>query len=431
LDGNYYEPDFEHLSKVMRDTYENYDLYKSKALEESKDIRENFNWSRVAEIGYEKLKLFKDKVSSPDYTSPSKIIENYINITYVNQPKVEITGDKKMDYLIEFVDGDTNEVVHSTKISNNMWVTCGRRYYTNWIIRINGKVHNRFNVERKRVLISLDSKSIGDTLAWAPYAVEFAKQNNCKVILSTFHNEWFINNPFYKDIEFIQPGQTTNCYASYLIGWFRDDKGGWEKYEMYPNQVNMIPLQQTATDILGLDYKEVNYGVNLKIGQRPIKEKYVVFGPQATAGCKEWVYEYWVELANMLKAKGYKVVILSSNPYKIDGTINVYGKSWDTVATYLWYSEFLVGLGSGLSWFNWALGKFTYMINGFVEEGHEFTKNMKKITKNRCIKCWNDPVHVFDAGDWDWCPVYKGTKLQHICQKDIKPIDVLRSIDFT
>ena len=157
----------------------------------------------------------------------------------------------------------------------------------------------------------------------------------------------------------------------------------------------------------------------------------MVFGPQATAGCKEWVYDYWVELANMLKSKGYKIVILSSNPYKIDGTINVYGKSWDVVATYLWYSEFLVGLGSGLSWFNWALGKFTYMINGFVKEGHEFTKNMKKISKNRCIKCWNDPVHVFDAGDWDWCPVYKGTKLQHICQKDIKPIDVLRSIDFT
>ena len=36
-----------------------------------------------------------------------------------------------------------------------------------------------------------------------------------------------------------------------------------------------------------------------------------------------------------------------------------------------------------------------------------------------CIKCWNDPVHIFDPGNWDWCPVYEGTKLQHICQKSI------------
>ena len=33
---------------------------------------------------------------------------------------------------------------------------------------------------------------------------------------------------------------------------------------MYPNQVNLIPLQQTATDILGLKYKEVNHGLNFK-----------------------------------------------------------------------------------------------------------------------------------------------------------------------
>jgi len=428
LIGNYYEPDFNHLSKVMRDVYENYEDYKSKSLKESEEIRKDFNWKRVAEIGYEKIKMFNDKISQPNYEPPSDVVDNIINVSYVNGPKVEILGPNKMDYLIEFIDSKTDEVVHSTTLSNNMWTTCGRKYYTEWSIRINGRVYNKFNVGGKRVLISLDSKSIGDTLAWTPYAIEFARKHNCKVILSTFHNNWFRNNPFYKDIEFIEPGQTTPCYTSYKIGWFRDDIGGWEKYDMYPNQVNMIPLQQTATDILGLPFKEVNYGVHLNMGVRPIKQKYVVFGPQATAGCKEWVFEYWEQLARALKNKGYKVVILTSNPYKIDGTINIYGKSWDTVATYLWHSEFLVGLGSGLSWFNWSLGKFTYMINGFVEEGHEFTKNMKKITKNRCIKCWNDPVHVFDAGDWDWCPVYKGTKLQHICQKDITPIDVLNSI---
>ena len=431
LEGNYYEPDFDHLSKVMRDVYENYEDYKNKSLEESVEIKNEFNWDRVAEIGYEKIKLFYNKISDPNYVLQSENIENSIYISYLDGPKVEINGSKDETYFIEFIDSKNNDVVFSTEIKNNMWTKCNRRYYTDWIIKINGTVYDVFNIENKRILVSLESKSVGDTLAWAPYAVELSKKKNCKVILSTFHNDWFVNNPQYKDIEFINPGDTTNCYSSYKIGWYKDSNGNWTDFDSYPNQVNLIPLQKTASDILGLDFKEVNHGVYFNIGKRPLKEKYIVFGPQATSGCKEWVYDYWVELSKMLKSKGYKIVILTSNPYDIEGTINIHGKSWDTVATYLWYSEFLIGLGSGLSWFNWALCKYTYMINGFVEEGHEFTTNMKKITKNRCIKCWNDPVHVFDAGDWDWCPVYKGTKLQHICQKDIKPIDVLKSIDFT
>jgi hypothetical protein len=43
------------------------------------------------------------------------------------------------------------------------------------------KEHTRLNLENQRVLISLESKSLGDTIGWTPYAVEFAKKYNCKV----------------------------------------------------------------------------------------------------------------------------------------------------------------------------------------------------------------------------------------------------------
>ena len=45
--GNYCEPDFDHLSKVMRDAYENYDNHKEKAIEESIEIREKFSWENA------------------------------------------------------------------------------------------------------------------------------------------------------------------------------------------------------------------------------------------------------------------------------------------------------------------------------------------------------------------------------------------------
>ena len=37
-------------------------------------------------------------------------------------------------------------------------------------------------------------------------------------------------------------------------------------------------------------------------------------------------------------------------------------------------------------------------------------------------------VFVFDGGDWDWCPVYKGTKKQHICQRSITPLQVFQQL---
>ena len=420
--GNYYEPNFDDLSKKMRDAYENYASYKKKAIIESEEIRTNFSWERIGKMGYDLCVDFKNRI-------PSIQDNNKIKVSYLDGPKVEVLGDIQKEYFVEFLD-ESDNVIHSSTITNNMWTSCGRKYYTKWKIRINGQIVEELNLENKRVLISLHSSSMGDTLAWSPYAVEFAKKHNCKVILSTFHNDWFEGNENYKDIEFIKPGNSTNCHVVYNIGWFRDDNQRWEKFDYYPTSVNLIPLQQTATDILGLEFKEVNYGLNYKIQPRPIKEKYIVFGPQATSGCKEWVFEYWDQLAQTLHQMGYKIVILSQKPYLIQNTINIVNRDLNTVMNYLLYSEFLIGLGSGLSWLNWALGKHTYMINGFSEDGHEFTRNMTRITKNVCIKCWNDEVHIFDPGDWDWCPVYKGTKKQHICQKSIKPIDVLSQIKF-
>ena len=203
----------------------------------------------------------------------------------------------------------------------------------------------------------------------------------------------------------------------------KEDK--WGDKNKNPNQVNLIPLQKTATDILGLKFEEINYGIDFPKGKNPIGKKYVVFGPNATAGCKEWVYENWVSLSKLIKELGYEVITLTQNPFYIEGVQNVWGEELQTVANYLHHAEAFVGLGSGLSWLNWALEKHTYMINGFAKDGHEFTENATRIyNDNTCIFCWNDEVFVFDGGDWDWCPVYKGTKKQHVCQKSITPLQV-------
>jgi autotransporter strand-loop-strand O-heptosyltransferase len=426
--GNYYEPDFDDLCKVMRDSYENYTTHKEKTLIDSKDIRKNFSWENVAKIGLETINNFMSR--KPWENRPIK--KNVINVSYINGPKVEILGDEDMEYFIEFIDSNTNEVIHSTTIKNNMWTTCGRKYYTKWVIKINDEIYSSFDVEGKRVLVSLDSSSIGDTIAWTPYAVEFSKKHNCKVILSTFHNDWFKNNPTYKDIEFINPGQSTPCYASYTIGWFRNkDSNKWDNLSLNPIPPNTQSLQKTATDILGLDFKELNLGINFKPTEKPpYINKYVVICPESTAGCKEWTYDSWVKLSEMLKKLGYSVVTLTKKKYNIKGNINIYKRSLDESINLLYHAQFMVGISSGLSWLNWSLGKHTFLISGFTPKNHEFTTNITRIiNEHSCNSCWSSTNFSFDAGDWNWCPIWKGTDKQHICQKSITPISVYNEIE--
>jgi autotransporter strand-loop-strand O-heptosyltransferase len=422
--GNYYEPDFNHLSEMMKLSYEKYDTLKKLALVDSKTIREEFSWERVAEIGLETINDFLER--KPWLNKPFK--KNEIILTYHDGPRVEVLGDEKKEYFVEFIDGTDGKVVHSQTISNNMWVASSKKYFIPWIIKINGEVYDELNLEGKTVMISLESKALGDTISWAPYAVEFQKKHNCKLLLSTFKNNFFEGLESYKNITFIKPGESHVCHAIYRIGWFKKD-GRWEDKDRNPNQPNLVPLQQAATDILGLEFKELNHGLTFEKRERPLEKQYVVFGPNATSGCKEWDYNHWVTLSKMIKELGYEVLTLTQKPFHIDGVINVWEEPLDVVANYLYHASAYLGLGSGLSWFNWALGNHTYMINGFARPDHEFTENVTRVyNDNTCVFCWNDEVFVFDPGDWDWCPVYKGTKKQHVCQRSITPLQVFQKL---
>ena len=155
------------------------------------------------------------------------------------------------------------------------------------------------------VYIVFDSKAIGDTLAWIPYVEEFRKKHNCEVVCTTFWNRLFKEQ--YTDIEFIEPGSKftiSSGIPSYEIGWFYDEVEN-------PNDVRTIPLQQTASDILGLDYKEIRPKIDISNKRRVIHEKYVCIAIQATTQIKYWnCKDGWRKTVDYLNEKGYKVVCI-------------------------------------------------------------------------------------------------------------------------
>jgi autotransporter strand-loop-strand O-heptosyltransferase len=357
-------------------------------------------------------------------------MENNILISFNQGPKVEIQGDIIKKYKIEFINEHTGKVEYSNTIKTNHWTKCSKRWHIPWTIKINGKIHHTWDIKNKNILISIESKSIGDTLAWVPQVARFADYYKCKVTLSTFHNHWFINRKEYKNIKFINPGQSIDCYASYQIGWYITDNK-WDEGSYHPTKPNTVPLIQAASDILDIPFKEINYGINYKIKPRPFKEKYICIGPRSTAGLKEWPYDYWETLAGMLNNIGYKVVSISKEGFKKQNIINKEGMKWEDSINYLHHADLFIGLGSGLSWVNWCLGKYTVMINNFNPYGFDFTQNITQIQNHSvCNGCWADTRFQFDKGNWDWCPQHQGTLSEHICHKAISPEQVYKKIEY-
>jgi len=60
-EGNWYEPDFKDLEEKIVEVYNNYEYYKNKAVEESKEIRDKFSWDNSAKLAIKFLEEIKIK----------------------------------------------------------------------------------------------------------------------------------------------------------------------------------------------------------------------------------------------------------------------------------------------------------------------------------------------------------------------------------
>jgi len=306
-------------------------------------------------------------------------------------------------------------------------------------------------VQGKTVHIIFQSKGLGDTLAWFPYVEQFRVENKCKVKLFLPRQEMIpLLKPNYPEIEFLEEdkyivpsiakhfGQigsldfklpmSAESIMSYKVGCNWDGR-------------QYIPLQQSATEILGLPFIEKRPNLYFKNYGRPMKGKYVCIathsnGPQL----KYWNYpKGWNYIVKYLKHKGYRVLDIdfyddeSRDGYnnKIPkGVIRSQGKPLDVRINELIHSEFFIGLGSGLSWLAWALNKNVIMIHGMTKPWFEFQHKCIHVHNDDvCNGCWHRDDTLNLKGDWNVCPDHKGTVREFECSKEIDPPMVFSAID--
>jgi hypothetical protein len=120
------------------------------------------------------------------------------NLTLVKGLFFEITDiweDKQYKVLIfEEKDGEKTEV-YRVMMGKNTWCKLKKRYLCNYLIEIWDGQELKTTIDvieqlkGKRVFITFESKSLGDTIARIPYCLEFKKKFQCDVIVSSFINE--------------------------------------------------------------------------------------------------------------------------------------------------------------------------------------------------------------------------------------------------
>ena len=330
--------------------------------------------------------------------------------------------DEKFDVKIY----DKNSLIYETQLSNNMFCKLSRQYFNGIRYEIYYKNNlikdETISFSKKRVFISFESSSLGDTISWLPYCEQFRVENDCEVIVSTFKN--FLFEKSYPELKFVGRGEIVeNINVMFNVGWFYDKN-------KEPHNPATIPLQKSITNILGLEFKEIRSKVDFIPKERPYNEKYITIATSSTAGCKLWNYPNgWEKLADYLNKIGYKVINISKEGDIINGVQNIIDNSLDNTMNVIYHSEFLIGLSSGLSWLSWALNKHVVMISNFTESDHEFTINCTRITNpDVCNGCWNNPMFKFDKGDWYWCPEHKNTNRQFECHKSITTEMVINEI---
>ena len=384
--------------------------------------KNNYNIEKIGSVDSQKTKEKYINVMEQTKMNNSENIK--FNVNFVNQPFFEILGNSDKKYIVEFF--DTNgKSTYTSVLGTNMWSKLKRTYFENWKIKVTSddgfEKIIKYDAKGKRVYIAIDSSALGDTIAWIPYIDEFRKKWDCEVIVSTFWNHLFEKT--YPNLIFSKPGEPVhNLYAMYKLGWFYN-------VDMEPELPNTIPLQKTATNILGLEYNELKPEINFVPKKNPVNGKYVVISPYSTAGLKHWDFEKWENLSKWLISLGCKVYNISKDKVFSNYVFNITDTSIENTMNYIYHSEFMVGLSSGLSWLSWGMNKHVFMISNFTEPDHEFTKNCTRfINKSVCNGCWNNPKFKFDKGDWDWCPEHKGTERQFECHKSISADDVINGI---
>lgn len=286
------------------------------------------------------------------------------------------------------------------------------------------------------VLVKILSKSLGDTVAALNVCDKFRIQEGLKELHVICNFSDFFS-PTFTEITLLNYESKISKEGDFSIcQGAKFEKTYYLDYKFHENLIAGYCRQLGVcdSDIFSSGLKRLYQSEEGVSGY-----KRVCFSMHSTAQAKHWNFPNgWGILTDLLKSSGYDVVNVDRFPaFGVEGYMNQVPKNsinrnslnLEQVCKEINKCDFFLGISSGLSWIAHSLGKPVIIISGFTNIDHEFYKKTLRIgTAFSCNSCMNKRNFVFDASDWLYCPVFKGTTSEFGCTKFIKPEDVFKEI---
>jgi autotransporter strand-loop-strand O-heptosyltransferase len=336
-------------------------------------------------------------------------------------------------WRIRLSDLDTGNILFETELKAGR-VNSTKRYYIRFRLEIwqRGEsvlVHD-YSAAGRDVLLRFAVDSLGDPLAWFPYAVRFKDQHHCRLTCTMSSKIIELLRDSYPDITFLPETEVVpeNFYATYTLALYYQQGVIYDHKDCVPCDFRYVGLHRAAGYILGVNPAEEPPRIALTDDSRPIVEPYVCVAVQSSFQSKYWNNPSgWSEIVSFLKEAGYRVVCIDQKPTHGKGLV------WNHIphgaedqtgdrpllerARWLKHAELFIGLSSGLSWLAWAMRVPVVMISGVTHPTNEFATPYRVINYHACNSCWNDPLAAFDRFDFMTCPRHKGTQRQFECTR--------------
>jgi autotransporter strand-loop-strand O-heptosyltransferase len=300
---------------------------------------------------------------------------------------------------------------------------------------------HEYDARDREVLIQFPIGTLGDILAWFPYAARFGEVHGCRLTCAMSGPIGALLRDAYPDIRFVthealmEQKLMETAYATYSLGLFFDDADCIHQ----PTDFRQVGLHRTAGYILGVDPAETAPRLGVPDDGPPISEPYVCIAAQSSTQSKYWNNPNgWREVIAFLKDSGYRVICIDQKPVHGAGIVwnhIPHGAEDETGdrplaerVRWLRHASAFIGLSSGLSWLAWAAGSPVVLISGFTHPTNEFTTPYRVINWHSCNSCWNDVRHRFDHNDFLWCPRHAGTPRQFECTRLITAAQVIAAL---
>lgn len=335
-------------------------------------------------------------------------------------------------WRVELRDIETDNLLFNQEMTSASMVQSAKRFYVPFSFKVwkdDKLVFTHIcDLKDKEVLISMELGGLGDHLAWAGHAIAFQEKHQCRLTCKVHKDLVPLFAGAYKHIRFVSPDMEDKrvYYAHYKVLVFFNDKD----HNYQPNDYRQVGLANMGAYILGLPVQERRPDILIDKGGRPIRERYVCIGTQASGLSKYWHNPTgWFYLVKFLKENGYRVICIDRS--RLEGAGDVwrpipYGVEDQTGdrplserARWLKHADFFVGLSSGLSWLAWAARTPVVMISGYTEPYNEFYTPYRIINRHVCNGCANDVTRSLETHNRLFCPYHAGTDRMFECSRVI------------